>query len=145
MSPGQSCRLHYNRCQSGGLPFTGSQISHLGPGHGLFSDTLIYYALLALPSSVCRVDPFVPPRKKFELLMVTLDLDFVKAGSKGEQIDAPKLAEKLQKLLTNQARTSVLLSSLASYELGGKFAAGPVPPVKSSPHTNPIPWRSNRC
>lgn len=68
------------------------------------------------------MEPFVPPRKKFDLLMVTLDLDYVKAGTKGDPVDAPQLAKKLQGLLSRHVRPSHN-DNFASQELEQLFCS----------------------
>ncbi|KAK7400570.1 hypothetical protein VNO78_11780 [Psophocarpus tetragonolobus] len=51
-----------------------------------------------------QVSRFVPP-DDFNLALLNLDLEFVKKGSKSEQIDAVLLAKQLRKRFTNQVMT----------------------------------------
>ncbi|KAL2979282.1 hypothetical protein AAZX31_13G164100 [Glycine max] len=51
-----------------------------------------------------QVSRFVPP-EDFNLALLTLDLEFVKKGSKSEQIDAVLLAKQLRKRFMNQVMT----------------------------------------
>ncbi|XP_028775580.1 vesicle-fusing ATPase [Neltuma alba] len=50
------------------------------------------------------VSRFVPP-DNFNLAMLTLELDFIKKGSKSEQIDAVQLGKQLKKRFVNQVMT----------------------------------------
>ena len=55
-----------------------------------------------------RVDPFSVPRKQFELALLTLELEFVKAkgpGAPAEEIDAPDLVKQLQRRFGGQVFT----------------------------------------
>lgn len=55
-----------------------------------------------------RLEPFELPRRQFELSMITLELEFVKAKGPGtvqEQVDAPELVKQLQRRFTNQVFT----------------------------------------
>jgi vesicle-fusing ATPase len=57
---------------------------------------------------ITPVTPFTVPRKDFELALVTMELEFVKArgpGSPQEQVDAPELAKQLQKRFVGQVFT----------------------------------------
>ncbi|KAF2572151.1 hypothetical protein F2Q70_00002572 [Brassica cretica] len=49
------------------------------------------------------VSRFVPP-ENFELAMLTLELEFVKKGTKSEQVDAALLSTQLKRKYTNQKR-----------------------------------------
>ncbi|XP_054803097.1 vesicle-fusing ATPase [Prosopis cineraria] len=51
------------------------------------------------------VSRFVPP-DNFNLAMLTLELDFIKKGSKSEQIDAVQLGKQLKKRFVNQVMTA---------------------------------------
>ncbi|KAJ8761634.1 hypothetical protein K2173_004410 [Erythroxylum novogranatense] len=48
---------------------------------------------------------FIPP-EDFNLALLTLELEFVKKGTKNEQIDAVKLADQLKKRYVNQVMTA---------------------------------------
>jgi hypothetical protein len=54
-----------------------------------------------------RVESFDVPRKQFELALITLELEFVKAkgpGAPQEEVDAPDLVKQLQRRFASQAR-----------------------------------------
>ncbi|KAA8526832.1 hypothetical protein F0562_008939 [Nyssa sinensis] len=51
------------------------------------------------------VNRFVPP-DNFNLALLTLDLEFVKKGTKDEQVDAVLLAQQLRKRFINQVMTT---------------------------------------
>ena len=58
-----------------------------------------------------KVDAFDVPRKQFELALITLELEFVKAkgpGAPAEEVDAPDLVKQLQRRFGMQARASML-------------------------------------
>ena len=64
---------------------------------------------LSLPSlALPRVEPFVPPRKRFQISSITLDLEFlgVKKASNAEQVDAPTLSDQLLRRFVSQVLTS---------------------------------------
>ena len=55
-----------------------------------------------------RVEPFTPPRKQFELALLTLELEFLKArgpGAPAEEVDAPELVKQLQRRFAAQVFT----------------------------------------
>lgn len=51
------------------------------------------------------VNRFVPP-EDFSLALLTLELEFVKKGTKDEQVDAKQLSQQLQKRFINQVMTA---------------------------------------
>jgi hypothetical protein len=54
-----------------------------------------------------RVEAFEVPRKQFELALLTLELEFVKAkgpGAPQEEVDAPDLVKQLLRRFASQAR-----------------------------------------
>ncbi|XP_059076077.1 vesicle-fusing ATPase [Cryptomeria japonica] len=63
--------------------------------------------------SVCR---FVPPEKNFKLVLLTVELEFVKARGKSEQLDAIILGEQLHKRFRSQVFT---VGQRASFEYCG--------------------------
>ncbi|KAI4299381.1 hypothetical protein L6164_032848 [Bauhinia variegata] len=56
-------------------------------------------------SESISVSSFIPP-ENFHLAMLNLELDFIKKGSKSEQIDAVMLAKQLRRRLANQVMTA---------------------------------------
>ncbi|KAJ0243223.1 Vesicle-fusing ATPase [Hirschfeldia incana] len=61
------------------------------------------------------VSRFVPP-ENFELAMLTLELEFVKKGTKSEQVDAALLSTQLKRKYTNQVLT---VGQKATFEYHG--------------------------
>ncbi|KAG2312147.1 hypothetical protein Bca52824_023704 [Brassica carinata] len=61
------------------------------------------------------VSRFVPP-ENFELAMLTLELEFVKKGTKSEQVDAALLSTQLKRKYTNQVLT---VGQRATFEYHG--------------------------
>lgn len=62
------------------------------------------------------VSRFVPPGKKFKLVLLTLELEFVKAKGKTEQLDAVVLGKQLQKRFSDQVFT---MGQRATFEYCG--------------------------
>ncbi|KAL1221762.1 Vesicle-fusing ATPase [Cardamine amara subsp. amara] len=90
-------------------------------GHGSIRDGSI--ALNAIQRRHARVSTgdmvsvsrFVPP-ENFELAMLTLELEFVKKGTKSEQVDAALLSTQLKRKYTNQVLT---VGQKATFEYHG--------------------------
>ncbi|ESQ38107.1 hypothetical protein EUTSA_v10028462mg [Eutrema salsugineum] len=90
-------------------------------GHGSIRDGNI--ALNAIQRRHARVSTgdmvsvsrFVPP-ENFELAMLTLELEFVKKGTKSEQVDAALLSTQLKRKYTNQVLT---VGQKATFEYHG--------------------------
>eukprot|EP00252_Welwitschia_mirabilis_P007999 TRINITY_DN19709_c0_g1_i1.p1 TRINITY_DN19709_c0_g1~~TRINITY_DN19709_c0_g1_i1.p1 ORF type:complete len:755 (+),score=165.99 TRINITY_DN19709_c0_g1_i1:246-2510(+) len=59
---------------------------------------------------------FVPPEKKFKLVLLTLELEFVKAKGKNEELDAVRLGKQLQKRFMDQVFS---VGQRASFEYCG--------------------------
>jgi hypothetical protein len=65
--------------------------------------------------------PFRPPAHKFQLAMLTLELDFItRSKGKAEQVDAPVISSELCKRFSSQVRRSGPTNLLAAC-CGGRF------------------------
>ncbi|KAK6283789.1 hypothetical protein POUND7_002741 [Theobroma cacao] len=62
----------------------------------------VSYPFLFFPFLLCR---FIPP-EDFNLALLTLELEFVKKGTKSEQVDAVLLSNQLRKRFVNQVMTA---------------------------------------
>ncbi|KAG6778750.1 hypothetical protein POTOM_015095 [Populus tomentosa] len=68
--------------------------------------TKLFLALVADSSVLSFSYPWFIPPEDFNLALLTLELEFVKKGTKNEQIDAVILANQLRKRFANQVMTS---------------------------------------
>ncbi|KAL0846381.1 hypothetical protein Bca101_019627 [Brassica carinata] len=71
------------------------------------------------------ISRFVPP-ENFELAMLTLELEFVKKGTKSEQVDAALLSTQLKRKYTNQVEILNQQCLMVLAHAYGEYSANPV-------------------
>ncbi|XLT51001.1 hypothetical protein HN873_043605 [Arachis hypogaea] len=71
----------------------------------------IPFNVAVLKSTLLNLFLFVPP-ENFDLALLTFELEFIKKGTKSEQIDAPQQSKQLRKRFANQQAHRYELSLL---------------------------------
>ncbi|WCJ27038.1 Vesicle-fusing ATPase [Euphorbia peplus] len=95
-------------------PFPLTPHETIRPGHIALNAIQRRHARVSTGDSI-SVSRFIPP-ETFNLAVLTLELEFVKKGSKNEQMDAVSLANQLRKRFINQVMTT---GQRASFEYHG--------------------------
>ncbi|GMP35969.1 hypothetical protein CsSME_00008225 [Camellia sinensis var. sinensis] len=82
----------------------GSQLQSIPNGHIALNAIQRRLAKVSIGDTI-SMSRFVPP-EDFNLVLLTLELEFIKKGAKDEQVDAVLLSQQIQKSFINQVMTT---------------------------------------